>query len=50
MEIEEELAKDEYNVDEVVSRISSTLENSEFKLRELRKQRQRIIMEDDVWA
>ena len=50
VEIEEELAKDEYNVDEVVSRISSTLEHSEFKLRELRKQRQRIIMEDDVWA
>ena len=32
-EIEEQLAKDSYNVDEVVSRISSTLEQSEFKLR-----------------
>ena len=31
--IEAELAKESYNVDDVVSRISSTLETSEFKLR-----------------
>lgn len=50
IELETELAKSCYNMDEVVSRISSTLESSEMKLRELRRQRQQVIMEDDVWA
>ena len=40
----------DYNVEEVVSRISETLENSESRLRELRDQRKKMLLDDEIWA
>lgn len=48
-EIEEQLEKEERGVKDVMEKISQTMGSSEVKLKELRDQRKKIFLDEDVW-
>ena len=42
--------ENEENVEEVMSKVSEELENSESRLQELRNQRKKMFLNEDIWA
>lgn len=45
-----DLKKEECNVEEVVSKISETMDKSQIRLKELRDQRKKMFLDQDIWA